>query len=304
MRRLAIYIICFALTALTASGSDDGGTRSPFSLGAGSRDLSQGGANMAFGDFATAPFWNPSRLAATEQYTAAGFYSRLYESDVSYQYFGAVIPTLDWGCLGIGIFRLGIDGIEQRDADNILIPGDLQDNRMAFYLAYGKDFSGYNIGAAVSFEHHSLGNYSATSSPGLNLSASRTFAFRNNHIRELSIALVGRNIIKPGKELAEDRVEQPSALDASFSLKLTPAAPWDHCLTVSGCLTKVDELETKYSTGAEYSFRELVSLRGGFRDGNLAAGGGLSYKSITFDYALVDRDMGSLHMFTVSTSFG
>ena len=304
MKRPATYIICLILIAISAAASNDGGTRSPFSLGAGSRDLAQGGANMAYGDVAAAPYWNPARLAAAEQYTISGFYSRLYESDVSYQYFGAAIPTLDWGCLGIGIFRLGIDGIEQRDAANVLIPGDLQDNRMAFYLAYGKDFSGYSLGAAISFEHHSLGDYSATSSPGLSISAGRTFVFRSNHIRELSIALVGRNIIKRGTELAEDRVELPGAMDAAFSLKLNPAAPWDHTLTISGELSKVNELDTKYAAGVEYSFRELVSLRGGFRDGNLAAGGGLSYKSITFDYALVDRDMGSLHMFTVSTSFG
>ncbi|PKK85035.1 MAG: hypothetical protein CVT49_00395 [candidate division Zixibacteria bacterium HGW-Zixibacteria-1] len=304
MRRLAIYILCLFITALSAAAANDGGTRSPFSLGAGARDLAQGGANIAFGDAATAPYWNTSRLAMAEQIAITGFHSRLYDSDVAYQYFGAVVPTLDWGCIGLGIFRLGVSGIEQRDADNVLIPGELQDNRMAFYLSYGKDFSGYDVGLAVSFEHHSLGTYSATSSPGLNLSLGRTFAFHSDHIRELSLALVGRNLIKPGKELASDRVEQPSAFDAGFSLKVKPAAPWDHNLTLSAVYTRVDYLDSKYAAGIEYSFHDLVSLRGGVRDGNLSAGGGLSYKSITFDYALVDRDMGSLHMFAISTAFG
>jgi len=303
MRRLLIYILCLVLTAVTAV-ADDGGTRSPFSLGAGSCDLAQGGANLASGDAATAAYWNASRLARAERFGFTGFHSRLYDSDVAYQYFGAVFPTLDWGSFGLGVFRLGVGGIEQRDADNVLIPGELDDNRMAFYLSYGRTIGGYDVGMSMTFEHHSLGDYNSTSSPGLDLSAGRTFDFKNDHIDKLSVALVGRNLVRPGMELVEERVDQPTAFDAAFSLALIPSVSRGHKANFSAAVTKVDEIDARFSAGLEYSFHDMVSLRGGVRDGKMSAGGGLSYKSLTFDYALVDRDLGSLHMFTVSTSFG
>jgi len=304
MKKLLIYILCIALTAVTAIADNDGGTQSPFSLGVGADALAQGGANIASGDAATAPFWNASRLAQAEQMSLAGFHCRLYDSDVAYQYFGAVFPTLDWGTVGIGVFRLGIDGIEQRDDNNVLIPGDLSDNRLALYLAYAKNISGYDVGMAVAFEHHSLGDYSATSSPGLNISVGRTFNFRNEHIRRLSLALVGRNLIKPGMELVDERVDQPSAFDGALALTVKPMVRWDHDLKLTAAINNVDYLDARFRAGLEYSFHDMVSLRGGVRNGKLSAGAGLTYKSLTFDYALIDRDLGSLHMFTISTSFG
>jgi len=56
-------MLCFCLLAGPTVAGNDGGTTSPFNLGAGSRDLALGGANIAVASGYTAPYWNPARLA-------------------------------------------------------------------------------------------------------------------------------------------------------------------------------------------------------------------------------------------------
>ena len=297
--------IVFA-AVLLISGSilaGDDGTRSPFSLGAGASDLSQGGANLAYSDTWTAPFWNPSRLARAERYSLGGFHSRLYDEDVAYQYLGLVIPTLDWGCFGLGVFRLSIDGIEKRDINNIYIE-DIDDSRMAFYIAYSRTVSGYDIGLAVNLERHSLDSYSATSSPALTVSAGRTWSLNFSRLEELALVLNGRNILRPSMKLAEESINYPYEANLGLSVKISPHPDWNHEVVLSAAVTKVDFLDPRVALGLEYNFQNLLYLRGGMREKKASFGAGLSYKAISFDYALVDRDMGSLHMFSLTSAFG
>ncbi|MCB2230791.1 hypothetical protein KQH82_08760 [bacterium] len=304
MKRFRVYI---ALAVLLHGGSgfasDDAGTESPFAFGAGARDLALSGASIAVADFATAPFWNPSRLARAEQYTIAGFHAQLYDSDAAYQYFGAVIPTLDFGTLGVGVFRLGVDGIERRDAGNLLI-GDFSDSRLGFYLAYGKTFSGYDVGAALTTEHHSLDDYSATTSPGLTLSIGRRFESTRDWLHHVSATIKATNVIRPAMDLADETTTYPFAFEAGVAVGIVPGTFWDHELTLSAAVSKVDLVDARLKVGIEYSLAEMLHIRSGIRQHKLSFGVGLSYKAIRFDYALVDRDLGALHMFTLTSAFG
>lgn len=306
MTRLLIYILALILPAIwiiPAGAVNDGGTNSPFSFGAGARDISLGGANLTTSEITTAPYWNASRLIGAERLTISGFHSRLYDSDVAYQYFGLAIPTLDWGCFGIGVFRLGIDGIERRDENNMLL-GSFDDNRLAFYFAYARRLSGFNIGLSFMMESHSLDNYSATSSPGINFSIGRSFIINHKRIKEIAFAINGKNIIRPGIDLAGEKINDPYTIDLGVSLKMHPVMKWNNTLTISARLTKIDFIDPRYSAGLEYSFNDLFHLRGGLRDNKLSIGGGISYRMITFDYALAKRDLGSLHLFSITSSFG
>jgi tetratricopeptide (TPR) repeat protein len=296
-----IVLLLLLMTSVTAS--NDGGTTSPFSFGAGARSLSLGGSDMATGDVATAPFWNASRLARAERFALTGFHSNLYDSDVTYQYFGLVFPTLDFGSFGLGVFRLGVGGIEKRDAGNLLL-GEFDDSRLGFYLAYGRNISGYDVGLAGTMEHHSLDEYKATSSPGLNLSISRRFELRLDRLKYISVAINGRNLIEPSFKLVDESVKYPRALTGGLSVSFLPNPGWDQTATISATLEKINWVDPRLSLGVEYSFGDLLHLRGGSRDGSLSAGVGLGYRAVKFDYALVDRDLGSLHTFSVTTVFG
>ncbi len=306
MRLFLKYILAVIIPVILAvpvGAANDGGTNSPFSFGAGARDVAMGGAGLAISDAATAPYWNASRLLGAERLTISGFHTRLYDSDVAYQYFGLAVPTLDWGCFGAGVFRLGIDGIERRDENNILL-NTFDDNRLAFYFAYARQLSGFDVGLSFMMENHSLDNYSATSSPGINLSIGRIFTINSKRIKEIALAFNGRNLIRPSTDLAGEKIDDPYAVDLGLTVKIKPIIHWNNILSVSARLTKIDFVDPRYSAGLEYSFNDLFHLRGGLRDNKLSIGGGIKYKMISFDYALVNRDLGSLHLFSITTSFG
>ena len=295
-----LVVICLLVVPVKAQ---NGGTQSPFSMGAGARELSQGGAASAHGSFVTAPFWNPSRLSNAEQLSLGAFHSRLYESDVSYQYLGLVVPTMDFGTFGAGVFRLSVSDIELRDDNNALL-GNTDDNRLAVYLAYGRYLSGYSIGVATTIEHHSLADYTATSSPGINLSVSRKFTSGAAWLDEVSVVANGRNLVSPNLVLDQYEVSYPSMYDAGLSADLIPFAGWNHRLVLSARIWKTELVDPKAAFGLEYNIADMLYLRSGLNDNRIGFGLGLNWDAFKFDYAVVDRDLGSLHMFSLTTSVG
>lgn len=305
MSRILRYMVLSLLgVGLSASAvMADNGTESPFMFGAGARELSLGGGAMARSSASSAAFWNPSGLSTADRIYVSGFHSTLYESDVAYQFFSVTVPTLDYGTFSLGVFRLGVSGIERRDDGNLLL-GEFSDNRLRFHLAYAARFSGYDLGASAVLESHSIDDYSATSSPGLNLAASRTFGLSKAVLRDLTLAITLHNVLSPSTKLDEESVKEPLAMDIGAALGIAPVSSGDHrlLLTASGYKSEFDDLRLR--AGIEYSFGDLLYLRGGLNDGDPAFGAGLSFKQVTFDYALVDRELGSLHMFTLSTGLG
>ena len=303
MSKVILTIAVVVAMASSANSAKDGGTVSPFSFGAGARELSLGGADLAGCGFETAPFWNPSRLASAQRYQISGFHSKLFDSDVAYQYLGLIAPTLDFGTFGIGIFRLGVSGIEVRDINNALL-GETDDDRLALYISYGRSLSNFDFGASITFEHHSLADYSATSSPGLNLSASKNLELNSNVFKRLTLSGNLVNVLRPSLELDAEGVKYPISAELSATLGITPLKDTVHGISLAVSLNKTDRVNPDAVVGIEYSFRDLLYLRSGINDSKLAAGIGIKYAAVSFDYAVIDRDLDLLHTFTLTTSFG
>jgi len=304
MRSLVLYILLTIAVPCSVFASDDAGTGSPFTMGAGARELSLSGASLTNPDLSTAAYWNPAVLAHAERWSVGGFHSRLYDSDVAYQYLGIAVPTMDFGGFGLGIFRLGIDDIERRNESNLLLPDQVEDDRLAFFLAYGREISGYDIGISASIEHHSIDSYSSTSSPGINISIGRSFRLGSEFIPEAAFVIGGRNLLKPGVKLVEETYKYPNSFEAGASVRLVPFQNWNQSLTLMAALEKTEDIDPRTSVGLEYNLESLLKLRGSVSDGNLSFGGGIGYRSMQIDYAFVERDLDDLHMFSISTSFG
>ena len=303
MRPVLTAMLCTVLLAGGAAQAGNGGTQSPFSLGAGARALGMGSADLVYCDPSVAAYWNPAGLALTERYSLEAFHSGLYDSEAGYQYFGFAVPTMDFGNFGAGIFRLGIDGIEKRDASNVYL-GTMSDSRLGLYLGYGRDVSEYELGVAITVEQHSPDVYSATSSPGITLSAGRRFDLGGGRLEEIGATVIGRNLVRPSIKVDEESVTYPYSIDAGVSLRVLPAATEEHRIVVSGRLTKVENLAARMAFGVEYNLLDYVDLRAGIADGGPSFGFGLFYKYVGFDYAMAKRDLGTLHMFSISGGFG
>ncbi len=303
MKKILAMVGLTALVACTVFGANDGGTVSPFDFGAGARELSLGSASWTSPADAVAAYWNPGHLARTERIAVTGFYTRLFDSDVAYQYAGLALPTLDWGTFGIGVFRLGVDGIEKRDESNLLL-GQTSDNRTAIYLAYGRQLSGFDVGLSLQMEQHSLDGYSTTSSPGLSLAANRAISLGEERFKEITFAVVLRNVIQQGMKLDQEQVHFPTEVALGAAATLRPNPSWDQEATLFAGLNKTDQVSSRLSLGLEYAMMDMLTLRGGIDDNKLAVGAGINYHAFSFDYSLVERDLGSIHMFSLTSDFG
>jgi tetratricopeptide (TPR) repeat protein len=207
------------------------------------------------------------------------------------------------GGFGLGLFRLGTGRTEKRSSSDSLLD-QMYDSRLAFFLAYGRSLSRYDLGFALTIAHHSQNSYSALTSPGLNLSVSRRFAPRLNWLPEVSASVNGRNLIPPKIKLADESIKYPYSVDAGVSLKLTPNPQWDHGVTLSAKVTKAELLDPDVALGLEYIAQELFHLRCAVRENRFSFGCGLRFKSISLDYALVDRELGGPHVFSITADFG
>jgi len=299
--------VLIVLLLVTVSGlshaSDDSGTLSPFSLGTGASELSRAGSNIASSDAGTCSYWNPSLLAVTSQNSFTGFHSRLYESDIAYNYFGLALPTLDFGGFGLGVFWQNTRNIERRDAANLYL-GEISDNQLRFYFAYGKRIAKYNVGLSATFGHHSMGDYRATTSPGVNLSIGRQFAPSLSWLDTLSIVASARNIVKPETRLEEEDFSLPLSLEAGVALAIVVSRKWEQSVNLSAAVKKTEFGDARSSVGLEYSVSRSLFIRSGASSAQRSIGLGVKYSAFSFDYALVDRDLGSLHMFSISTGLG
>lgn len=285
------------------NGAENGGTESPFNFGFGARELSLGGSNITHASPSAAVFWNSSRLARAEHFEITGYHSKLYQSDVAYQYMGLVYPTLDYGSFGIGIARLGISGINKRDENNFDM-GSFDDSRLGIYLAYGKSTSNYDIGIMFNIESHSIDNYSNTSSPGVNISLSKSFAIDNSFINQFSTSIQYSNLLKPTMKLTEESVTYPGQLQLGLSTNLLSVDNSKNDLKLYTRFSKTDNISLAFSSGVEYTYNNILNLRTGIREGKPSYGAGLYYGLLSFDYAFVNRDLGAIHMFSVTSSFG
>jgi tetratricopeptide (TPR) repeat protein len=301
--KAVVSTISLLILAAVSVVADDGGSESPFSLGTGARELSLGGTGVVTADPATAPYWNPSLLAEAEHITAAGFYSRLFDTDVGYQYVGLAWPTLDFGTFGLGVFRLGVDGIEERD-DNNLLMGEFSEQRLGLYAAYGRWAGNYRIGLSAHFEHHSLADRTATSSPGLTLALGRLLTTGAGRFKSGEVTLVLRNLVRPGLNLLDEKVNYPFRFDIGTRVVFAPTDDQDHLAALSAGLGKTDGTDPAASFGVEYRAYNILNLRGGWNVGELSCGAGIDLGTVMFDYAFVERDLGTIHTFSLSTAIG
>ncbi len=287
--------------SLWATGSQ--GTESPFAFGAGAREIALGSASIAHPTAAIAPYWNPAYLARAERLSFLLFHSQLYESDVTYQYAGLVFPTLDYGTFGAGLFRLGVNNINMRDVNNFDL-GETSESRLALYLSYGKNVSGFDVGFAVHLEQQSLADVQATSSPAVNIAISRSLKSGIEWMPELTAVLSGRNIVGEKLRLDEHNVDYPVSVDAAITTQLLPTLDSNHKIELSLRAAKVDMVDPILCAGIEYGLYNTLFLRGGVRDQDYSVGAGLHIRNFEFDYSLTQRDLGSLHLFNLVINVG
>jgi hypothetical protein len=305
-------------------------------IGVGARANAIGGAFVSLANDASSLYWNVSGIANLAQYEVVLVHTD-WIADTKFDYAGLVLPLGSFGNLGLSLTSLSMEDMKVRTVEQP--------------EGTGENFSAADISIAISFarkltDRFSIGITAKYIKQTIWHMSSSAFAvdagtiFKTDLLGGMTIGAVMTNFGTPmrlegrdsryfirvddTKQGSNDRIPTDVEMD-SWDLPLyfqigvsTNAFQYDNYkLTVAAdALVPSNDYES-LNVGAEFSFMDIFSLRGGYNslflkdaEGGLSIGAGVDSKMlfssaiVKFDYAF--RDFGKLknvHSFSVGIIF-
>jgi tetratricopeptide (TPR) repeat protein len=304
MKQLALFI-ALVILAPAASRAQDGGTVSPFSIGAGSRSISLGRAFVTLADDASAPYWNPAALRNVQSMQFMAMYLPSLYGDyigADYAYFGFVYPTLSAGAFGIGYAQVGTTFDLYDEADRPGGEGNYRESQLLVSYAAQRHvrwfFGTLAAGASFKINRQTVDPFSDTA-PGVDVG----FVYTPDGMPSLKLGLNLQDVVgaQYKLDLEEDTVYRTIMAGAGY----TKAFESGGALRLMVEYDVPERADAKFRAGAEYAFSKLVSLRAGFDDGTPTFGLGVGYRNYGLDYAFQSKDgVGSSQAFTFNARIG
>lgn len=305
-----VTILTLCLVALVFSGGvsaqgADGGTRSIFFLGAGSRAIAMGGAFSAIGNDPSVLYYNPAALQLNPYPAVMANHIQLFSdfSDVNYDFFGLVYPTLSIGSFGIGFMTAGTGGIRQFDSSSIESDKKISYRESQTIMAYAFDFpwehiGRFSLGASVKILNQRIGDFSDN---GTGVDAG--LIYRQDYLKGLIIGCNIQDIIGAETKLVDEKekVDRTLMLGIGYSHLFSNGSTL--CISVQVDMPERADNDLRF--GAEYDYKQLLSFRAGFDSESVTAGVGFGWGRYKGDYGFFSREeAGSSHPFSVLARIG
>ena len=273
-------ILCLALLgwlpAASAAAADPGASRAGriFEVGAGGRALGMGSAYTAVARDATSLYYNPSGLGLLDGRQAILMHALLY-GGAAYDYLGYAqnFGSLPGGW-GLQALRLGVDGAESRDANNVA-GGSFGYSETGLGLGFGMRgflLPDLSLGGGLKVLQRSLPGASDRLF-GLDLGA-QYGPFLGERI---TLGFVAHNALKKSSGDTADTL--PTTLRAGMAYHVFSTLSLSLDLANDG----------GYGVGGEYGVG-IVFLRAGYAPEGLTFGGGVKLKeAFAIDLAVVNN---------------
>lgn len=300
---LALAFALLALAPLTVR-AQDGGTVSPFSIGAGSRAISVGRAFVSVADDASAVYWNPAALKNVQQMQFMAMYMPLSGEyfGADYMYAGFVYPTLSAGSFGLGYLRVGTTFDLYDEQDRPGGEGNYSESQLLISYAaqrhFGWFFGTMQGGASFKISRQTVDPFDSTA-PGVDVG----IRYVPDAMPDLALAVNVQDLVgsQHKLDLDDDTVYRTIMAGAGYTRKFGNGSALRLMLQYD--LPEV--ADGRFHAGAEYMFSKLVSLRAGFDDGTPTFGLGVGVSDYGLDYAFYSTDaVGSNQSFTFNARFG
>jgi hypothetical protein len=345
MKRIIIQVfiiiaIIFEYHLTFAEGNDNknGTTAAQFlKVGSGARPMAMGGAYVAVSNDVYSLYWNPAGITKVNGFTIGGSYTRWF-ADITHHFWGIILPVTPNTAIGLSGIFVNMDPIEVTTIDQPHGTGEFynaSDLAICFSAAV-RPIDFLSIGLTGKYVQQSLYNESAS-----------TFAFDVGSLLDIpfkgmklgmnfsnfggELKLDGRDLIKeydlnPDNTLntgVETRLgTQGWNLPVNFRVGLAIDVVGkgteglldneNNRITLSVDGNHPADAAQYLNIGAEYSFSEIISLRGGFRSNRdvekFFYGLGLSIpladkSTFYFDYALASfGELDYIHIFGAGIS--
>ncbi len=287
----------------------------------GARAVGMGGAYTGVADDLTALFWNPAGIADLEGVSANFSYTSWF-ADFSHNFVAASLPVGDQFRAAVSVTTFSSGDIE---VTTLLDP----DGTGSFYsredIAVGATFGGYltdQFSFAVTAKYVEEG-FSSVSSGGMVFDVGTMYDTGINGVKlGFSINNLGSDFNYSGQDLVFQAEEEPvldrrpsdaTLLSNPYSLPLSFRAGLaadvlenffgmtteegevrEHALLMAVDFVTLSDTPEQFNIGAEYTWNELLSLRGGYKANHdelgLSGGLGINYVGGGFsgqlDYAI------------------
>ncbi|MCP4631301.1 MAG: PorV/PorQ family protein [candidate division Zixibacteria bacterium] len=274
------------------------GVESIFSFGASARAMGMGGAFSAISNDAAAVYYNPAGITHLEQTELQGMHVSLWQ-DVNYDCVLLAVPSLNYGYFGLGVMRIGVDGIPRRDAYNIK-RGDFGYHQEQYLLTYAFQLTeNLRVGASGKISSQSLYNYSASG-----FSSDLGLLLRIPGLNQMTIGLNLQDLYSSPLKLKSETEKIPINLKAGFGYEFFFSG-YSNRLVFAFDIDKSERKSMEPHLGVEADLQGRFFLRSGYEQTGVSFGGGLSLGFIGVDYAFLDNEyLGKAHRFSLSMKFG
>ncbi|MFH1619042.1 MAG: PorV/PorQ family protein [bacterium] len=308
---ITVFIIpVLGISGVSAASSNAGTSAAQFlKLGAGSRAGAMAEAYTAAADDVYSGYYNPAGLTGMNVPEFAGQHVSYFQ-DMSYEYLAFAFPFdkkdgYSRQAVGFSVYSLSVSDMERRTEDTLLAAGLFDSSESAYALSYAYRLrENFSMGATLKYVREKIDTESAGAVAG-----DVGLRYRPLENRPLHIGLAVRNF---GSKVDFGDGADPLPLGGALAFAYSFAAG----LKADVDFVKYRDTDLIVAAGAEYSREISEKLSGALRFGytthnrdvdglkGIAAGAGLKYARLSFDFAWVPfGDLGNTFRYTLSARF-
>ncbi len=282
-------------------------------IGVGGRATAMGDAFIAIADDASALYWNPAGLAFAKQ-NEVMFSHNSWFADISQEFLGAFYKLTPNDVVGASLTSLYMDRMEVTDELNPFGNGQyFAFGDIALTLTYSRKMTDqFSAGVSIRYVEETLDRLKMRgvlidigTMYWTGLGSTRFAVAISNFGNELSPD--GEVTLWGGRTNDEWQAFSPPTM-FRIGFAFEPLQTAQNRITTSIQLNHPNDNSENVSLGAEYSYANIVALRGGYKinadEQNFTAGAGvnlaLGIGNVSVDYAFANFSrLGATHRFSI-----
>ncbi len=296
------------------------------SLSSDARSSGLGGAVNSLSGFAGAMWSNPASMAEMPTYLSVSFDMNRWIADINYLSSSVILSPSsgDYGTFGLCVQTVDygdLDGtmVDRNNPNGYVETGTINPTALAVGLGYSKMINKqFGVGARIKYAYQSLGestffdNVSGDVTTKKNKADAIAYDFGTIYKTGIKSIVFGMSVTNFSKEITfeSEGFQLPLLFTIGISANLfelinTPQSNQELLLTADWSHPRSHPEQLKI--GAEYRFKQLLSLRAGYVSGNdensFTYGVGISSFGLEVDYAYIPFGVfGNVQQFTARVS--